>query len=338
MVKEEDAQKTVKYILKNKLDLSERLIKKLKQNSSIFLNSVPVFVDKRVSEGDLVSAKIEFDEINENIAAEYMPFDILYKDDCIIAVNKPPGVVMHPTFYHQSGTVANGIMRYLLDKGIRTKIRPVSRLDKDTSGVVLFAMNQYVQEALIKQMKNNTMVKQYIGIVHGHMENESGTIAAPIERKPDSIMLRHLSTEGVSAVTHYQVLERLNGADLLKFRLETGKTHQIRVHCQFVGYPLVGDILYPFLDPSLASSPEVIERNSLIGRQALHSQHTAFSHPLNGLPVSIDAPIPEDFLRPLEMHRIKPSHIDFTVFRPRPFLFKVSQPSSQASTCPQPWQ
>ena len=260
------------------------------------LNSVPVHVNVKVSEGDILEALIEFDEQNEDIIPEKMDLDIIYEDDCIIAVNKPPGMVVHPSASHFTGTVANGLMYYLLSKGKRTLIRPVSRLDRDTSGVIVFALNPYIQNALVYQMRKNTYRKEYLGIVHGTFPSSHGTIDLPIERLPGSIMLRRVSDDGAPSVTHYEVIEQFDDCAFLKFRLVTGRTHQIRVHCQAAGHPLLGDTLYTL--------PEYENRHTgLINRQALHSALVSFSHPISGSPVTLSAPLPDDMLHALEILR-----------------------------------
>lgn len=304
-----DNSKAVKFILKTRLGLSERLVKKLKYAGQILCNSQPVHINAPVNTGDLIEADIEFDEINTDLMPEKMELDILFEDDSIIALNKPPSMVVHPTGKHLTGTMANGVMDYFLSKGIRTRIRPVSRLDRDTSGIIIFALNQYVQEKLIRQMHGNTYYKEYAGIVHGNMKDETGVIDLPIERKPDSIMLRHVSQSGAPSVTRYEVLEHLKGADFVKFILETGRTHQIRVHCQALGHPLVGDSLYPLPDSyeiQLDQNSHLVngQMNLLpIDRQALHSRKTVFVHPVKGNVLELTAPIPPDISRVLEILR-----------------------------------
>lgn len=288
--------RSVKYILKNKLLLSERLVKKLKYAGRILCNSLPVHINESVFTGDVIEADIEFDDISEEINPEAMDLDVIYEDDSIIAINKPPYMVVHPTSYHLTGTMANGVMHYLLGKGIKTRIRPVSRLDRNTSGIIIFASNQYVQEKLIRQMHENTYYKEYVGIVYGNMKNDSGIIDLPIGRKPESIMLRHISQSGAPSVTRYHVLEHLNNSDYVRFILETGRTHQIRVHCQAIGHPLVGDTLYPHpetKDGHVESVP--------IDRQALHSLKTVFIHPVNGNTLELSAPVPSDISHALEI-------------------------------------
>ncbi len=281
-VKPEDMGQTVKHILKNELGLSERLVKKLKYSGKILCNTVPVRVIELVKAGDIIEADIDFIEDAPEIIPEDIDLDIIYEDDCLIAINKKPHIVVHPTCSHRSGTIANAIMRHMLKKGEFKKIRPVSRLDRDTSGVIIFAKNEFVQESLIRQMGNNSFKKEYIGIVHGIINTAAGTIDLPIERKPGSIMLRHTSPTGDRSVTHYKVLKHLNNSTYLKFDLETGRTHQIRVHCQAIGHPLIGDTLYSDI------------KTGLIGRQALHSYKVSFTHPFHNSKMDFLAQIPDD--------------------------------------------
>jgi len=292
----DDDGKTVKAILKNRLNISGRLIKKLKSSGKILLNSEPANIKTYVAEGDLIEALVEFDEVNDDIIPEKMDLDIIYEDDCIIAVNKPPDTVIHPTVRHFTGTMANGLMYYLHSKGVKTLIRPVNRLDRNTTGIVVFALNPFIQESLAHQMKNKQYVKKYIGIVHGVVKEHTGTINVPIARVSDSIMLRHVTVDGAPSITHYEVLERFDSATLIKFLPETGRTHQIRVHCQYIGHPLVGDELY--------SLPEY-ENNlkGLIGRHCLHSSLISFIHPLTNENIVLSAPLPPDMEKVLEILR-----------------------------------
>ncbi|ABN52038.1 MAG TPA: RluA family pseudouridine synthase [Hungateiclostridium thermocellum] len=311
-VDKETSGKTVKHILKKQLKLSERLIKKLKRQGKILCNNRPVYVNAVVCENDIIEVDLDFDDSGIFIQPEDIPIDIIYEDEFLIALNKQPGIVVHPTCSHPGGTLANAVAFHLQKKGIVKKIRPVIRLDRDTSGIIIFAKNPYCQEFLIRQMNDKTFIKEYIGIVHKVLENDNGTIDLPIARKPGSIMLRHISPDGDPAVTHYTVLERLNGATLVKFRLETGRTHQIRVHCQAIGHPLLGDTLYPFEDTPYSLSgnnPHITQANTpsitsgIITRQALHSQRAVFLHPFTKKILEITAPIPEDMKSALEILR-----------------------------------
>ncbi len=295
-VSAKDQGKSVKQLLKGQMQLSERLIKQLKLSGKILLNSIPVHVNAKAVEGDLLEALVELNEYNENIIPEPIDLDILYEDETLIAINKPPDTVVHPTFRHQTGTVANGLMHHLLEKGIKTLVRPVSRLDRNTSGIILFALNPYIQECLIRQMHEKIFIKEYIGIVHGTLNADNGTINLPIERLAGSIMLRHTTQEGAPSITHFKVLERFKDATYLKFMLETGRTHQIRVHCQAIGHPLVGDTLYPL--PAFQN-----DYQNLIPRHALHSHLTLFTHPYTKMPLELKAPIPDDIMHTLEILR-----------------------------------
>lgn len=292
----EDNEKTVKYILKSRLDLSERMVKKLKFSGRIFLNSASVHVNAIVHTNDLLEALVDMEEFNADILPEPLELDILYEDDMLIAVNKPPNMVVHPTFRHFSGTVANALMYHLLQKNIKTLVRPVSRLDRDTSGIIIFALNPFIQESLVRQMHGNTFLKEYAGIVHGTFSDSHGTIDLPIDRLPGSIMLRHVTKEGSPSVTHYEVLEQFEDTAFLKFTLETGRTHQIRVHSQATDHPILGDTLY-----SLPVFNNIHE--GLISRQALHSRRTIFKHPFTNKTLELEAPLPPDIREALEILR-----------------------------------
>jgi len=297
VVDEQSSGKTVKYVLKNKLGLSERLIRKLKHAGNIFCNSIPVFVNTMVKTGDMVEVSIDFSCEKNDIAPEKIDLDIIYEDDAMIAINKQPNMVVHPTSYHQSGTIANGIVYYMMQKGVSKKVRPVSRLDRDTSGVIIFAKNAYVQESLVRQMSSGNFEKKYLGIVHGIAAQDERTINLPIARMPGSIMLRHIAPDGLPSITYFKVVERLDNATYLEFHLKTGRTHQIRVHCQAIGHSLIGDTLYPGTDSSVNSN------GSLIKRQALHSYSVKFIHPVSKKDILLTAPLPDDMLKLLEILR-----------------------------------
>lgn len=325
----DDNGKDVKYILKNRMEISKRLIQKLKYQSKIKLNQKPVFVNAIVSSGDILEVDIDYDDEVEDLVPQDIPIDIIYEDDCLIAINKDSNIVVHPTCLHVDGTLANAVAHHMLKKGIVKKIRPVIRLDRNTSGVIIFAKNSFTQESLIRQMNKGIFQKEYIGIVHGKIENAKGTINLPIERKEGSIMIRHVSPSGDKSVTHFETLEILNSASLLKFRLETGRTHQIRVHCQAIGHPLLGDTMYPPLD--ISQRPNISRRIDkdkviyeigdtisnhlfpitqsadfslpvdIIERQALHSYRVEFIHPITKKTLQLVAPVPKDISTALEI-------------------------------------
>ena len=165
--------------------------------------------------------------------------------------------------------------------GLNKRIRPVNRLDRDTTGVVLFAKNEYIQECLIKQMANNTFYKEYIAILDGKLENQKGIINAPISRKDGSIIERCIDENGSKAISHYELIDTKNNLSLVKFILETGRTHQIRLHSKHIGHPIIGDTLYG-------------NESSLITRQALHCYKISFIHPISKNKLELVAPIPQD--------------------------------------------
>lgn len=289
----EDVGQPVRNILKSRLQLSTNLVKKLKYQGNIYINNTPVRVNYIVNMKDKLKVELELDEECENIEPQNIPIDIIHEDDCLLVLNKQPGIVVHPTFNHPDSTIANGIVYHLLQRGISKKVRPVSRLDRDTSGIIIFAKNQFAQDMLIKQMQQKVFEKEYLGIVHGIPSSIKGTIDLPIDRKPESIMLRHISDTGAPSITHYELLEsfpKFNTA-LLRFKLETGRTHQIRVHCQAMGFPIYGDTLY-------SDSTDL-----LISRQALHSHTTKIIHPGTQKEVIFNADLPNDIKHVLEIMR-----------------------------------
>ena len=279
--------KNVKEILTSYFEISNRLLVKLKKNQRIFLNDNAVYVTHEVSENDILKIDIDFDEESDNIVPTKMNLEIIYEDDYMLIINKPSNLAIHPSILHYEDSLSNGVAYYFKEKGIKRKIRPVNRLDKDTSGIVIFAKNEYIQECLVKQMKNNTFKKKYLAILEGHLENKFGTINAPIDRKENSIIERTISEGGFPSITHYKVLKKFeinNSAQklsLVEFALETGRTHQIRVHSKYIKHPLLGDSLYG-------------NASTIISRQALHAYKISFIHPITKGVLNFEIPLPED--------------------------------------------
>lgn len=237
--------------------------------------------NKLLSLNDVISADLNFDEDSENIVSTEMPLNILYEDDYILAINKPANMPVHPSLRHFDNTLSNYVKYYFESKNLHRKIRIVTRLDKDTSGVVIFAKNEYVQEHLTLQMKNNTFKKEYLGILEGVIFPQSGIIDAKIARKQNSIIERCVSENGKLSVTHYDVIKTINNMSLVHFTLETGRTHQIRVHSSYIGHPIIGDTLYGTPSP-------------LIQRQALHAYKVTFIHPITLKEIIIEEKLPKD--------------------------------------------
>lgn len=273
---------TIKEVLKRNYNMSQRLIYKLKENKKVLLNNQFIYLDKTLTVGDIIEITIDSCEENGNVVPTKMDLDIIYEDEAFLILNKPPKTAIHPSNLHYSTSLSNGVKYYYDLKGIQSKIHLVNRLDKDTSGLVIFAKNEYIQECLIKQMKQKDFHKEYIAVIEGHLENNIGTIDAPIARLDGSIIERCVSENGEKAITHYEVIKYLNNnTTLVKFVLETGRTHQIRVHSKYMGHPIIGDTLYG-------------KESIFIHRQALHSYITSFIHPITKEKVTYMAQIPED--------------------------------------------
>lgn len=271
----------VLHVLKEQFLLSDRLITKLKKANKIYLNSLPTYTKKSVTVGDTVSVLIDFEEDNSNIVASNIPLNIIYEDDYLLVLNKPANIAIHPSILHFDNSLSNGVKFYFDKLGLKKKIRIVNRLDRNTSGIVILAKNEYIQECLIKQMKTNEFKKEYLAIAKGILESKSGTLNFPIARKEGSIIERTVSSDGDSAITHYDVVKEFNNLSLVHIVLETGRTHQIRVHFSHIGHPILGDTLY--------GSP-----SELINRQALHSYKLTFIHPVTKKVLSLEAPLPND--------------------------------------------
>lgn len=284
IVRPEHIGRTIESLLRSELNISSRLLKKMRRLNHIYLNGQPHYAVTKVSEGDIIEACPDTAEASKKITPRNLSLEILYQDDCFLVINKRPFMVVHPLCNHIDDTVANGVAYLLMKEGHKAAIHPVNRLDRDTSGIVLFAKNAYVQEELTRQMHVGTFVKEYIAFVSGCPNPEKGLIDAPIARTRNSIMLREVAADGAKAITHYETLKSDNKITLLKLRLETGRTHQIRVHLCHIGHTIIGDTLYG----------DTFGEQIGITRQMLHSWHTSFVHPVSKKQVSFTAPLPAD--------------------------------------------
>lgn len=272
---------SIKAILKEEFLMSDRLIAKLKNTSQIYINSKPVYINHMFSIGDILSVNLDFNEDSENIVPTKMKLDILYEDESLLILNKPAGIPVHPSMEHYSDSLSNGVKYYFNQISLKRKIRPVNRLDRNTSGIVIFAKNQYIQECLIKQMKTDNLKKEYLALANGNLSKKEQIISAPISRKENSIIERCVNANGSEAITIVELLKNFDNYSLIKCILKTGRTHQIRVHMQFINHPILGDTLYGI--PS-----------NLINRQALHAYKVSFTQPITKENISIIAELPED--------------------------------------------
>lgn len=267
----------IKEVLRKSLSMSSRLITKIKYNH-LYLNGSHCSVNSTVQPGDIVCVDFNYNEDNSNIVSNpQIKLDILYEDELYIIINKPSNMPVHPSMEHYTDSLSNGVKTYFDSIHLHKKIRPVNRLDKDTSGIVVFAKNEYAQENF------KPICKEYIAIINGIFSG-NGIIDLPIGRKNGSIIERCIDYEnGDSAITEYEVIKNISEYNLsiVKCTLMTGRTHQIRVHLANKLSPILGDTLYG-------------RTSNLINRQALHSYHLRLIHPINKKVVDIYAPIPED--------------------------------------------
>ncbi len=271
----------IKQVLKQEFLISDRLIIKLKNSKQIYLNNMPASINQKINSKDKIAIDLDFEETCDNIVPIEMNLDILYEDDAMLILNKPPFIPVHPSMHHYEDSLSNGVKYYFDTINLKRKIRPVNRLDKNTSGIVIFAKNEYIQECLVRQMKSNVFKKEYIALINGIMDKKEQIINAPIARKDNSIIERCVSENGDNAITEIELLKVFNNYSLIKCNLKTGRTHQIRVHLSHIGHPILGDDLY-----SISSE--------LINRQALHAYKISFIHPINNRRIEIQAKIPKD--------------------------------------------
>ncbi|HEX9025891.1 MAG TPA: RluA family pseudouridine synthase [Clostridium sp.] len=281
----------IREYLKTELGLSTRLIRSASIDKRIFVNDEVVKMNRILNAGEIIKIDLAKDE-SQDIAPEKMDIGIIYEDEDILVVNKKPFMVVHPTKSYQSGTLANGVINYFMESNQNCIVRLVSRLDMNTSGLIIIAKNQFSHGMLSKEMSENKVEKRYLAIVHGNLEKEFGTIDLPIY-KPEGIengIRRVIDERGQRSVTHYKVIESFENASLIECKLETGRTHQIRVHLNSIGHPIYGDTLYGYGE----------EEEELIKRQALHAYALDFKSPRTGEMLSLKSELPQDILDLIE--------------------------------------
>ena len=241
-----------------------------------------------LKEGMQIRIEIIENESSPNVVPVDLPLDILYEDEDIIVLNKPAGMPLHPSRGNYLNSMANALAYYYMKQEKPFIFRCPNRLDRDTSGVTVVAKHMVSGNMLATMVANREVTREYLAIVKGQLTPAEGTIDAPLSREDGPTIRRFVDPEhGERAVTHYKTVCNKNGHTLVSLKLETGRTHQIRVHMKHIGYPLIGDYLY---------NPDM----TLIGRQALHSAHMSFAHPITGEPLSFYAPLPRDMERVLQ--------------------------------------
>lgn len=268
----------IRYILRNHMGFSAALVRRLKAApDGILLNGQTAKQDTEVQAGDTLVLTI-CDKPSENIVPREIPLDILYEDEDVIAVNKPRSMPTHPSQNHHTDTLANAISYYF--RGQDFTFRVITRLDRDTSGVVLIAKNPLAAQILSCDMQNGEIRKEYAAAVCGEPKPRAGTVSAPIKRQADSVILRGVSADGKAAVTDYAVEKIENGISFVRIWPKTGRTHQIRVHMQYLGTPIYGDDLH--------GAPQTGERTRL------HCCTIRFRQPMTREEITAVAPVPED--------------------------------------------
>ena len=274
-------------------NLSRSAAQKLIEEGQVSLNSRPGKKNDKLQPGDRVDYTIPEPKAVE-IAPTEMALDIAYEDEDVIVINKPKGLVVHPAAGHQDDTLVNGLLYALGDdlSGINGELRPgiVHRIDKDTSGLLAVAKNDFAHTFLASQLKDHSMYRVYECIVCGGMKEDSGTVDAPIGRHPsDRKKMCVTARNSKEAVTHWEVVARYRGYTHVRCKLETGRTHQIRVHMAHIGHPILGDTVYGHKKPELGQDSQVLHAGSL-----------CFAHPRDGRPVMVFAPLPEYFQKVIE--------------------------------------
>ncbi|MBP3319200.1 MAG: RluA family pseudouridine synthase [Ruminiclostridium sp.] len=281
----EQAGKDVNTLLRRELRLSGSSVRRAKTfPDGILLDGQPVFTSAKANQGQILSVFVGDTVLSEQIEPVPGPLDILYEDEDLLVINKDGRTPVHPSQGHHGDTLANFLMAYYDTIGLRAAFHPVNRLDRGTSGLMAVAKHPHAHELLQQQLQDGRLTRTYLAVCEGVPELPAGVIDAPIGREPGSVLRRMVSPEGAQARTHYEVLRKENGRSLVRLRLETGRTHQIRVHMTHLGCPLVGDFLYGK------------ETQELPDRFALHSASIRLYQPITGEEIALECPAPPELL------------------------------------------
>lgn len=277
-----EQEEKVDILLRRELRCSSAVIRTAKGwPDGILLDGVHATTAEKARAGQVLSILVS-DRADGDLLAAEGPVDMVYEDDDLLVVNKPAGVAAHPGPGHHDDTLGNFLTDYYRKRGIPFVYRPAHRLDRNTSGLMVIARHAHGQELLKGQLHTGDFRRTYLAVCQGTPAAEEGIIDQPIGRADGSVLRREVRSDGANAVTRYKVMSTKNGCSLVRLELETGRTHQIRVHMAWLGHPLVGDFLYG------------VEDKSLIGRTALHSWRLSLTQPLTGERLDLTAPLPED--------------------------------------------
>lgn len=288
IIDEDSAGLRVEQFLRRKRYSGQNLSEIKRMPKSILVNGVHYYMRQELSKGDHLQVRICETKNSEKIPPTNLPLDIIYEDEDLLVLNKPAGMPIHPSLNNYTNSMANALAYYFQSQGKPFIFRCCNRLDRDTSGLTIVSKHLVSGSILSDMTKYREVHREYLAIARGSVTPSEGTIQAPLGRKEGTIIERTVDWEhGEDAVTHYKVVKEANGYSLVSLRLETGRTHQIRIHMKYLGYPLIGDYLY---------NPDM----EYMTRQALHSHHMEFTHPITGEHMSFTAPLPEDMARVMQ--------------------------------------
>lgn len=286
-----DVPCTLEELLESKWHFSKRLIRKIKTSGdAVTVNNKQVQLIESLTKGDIVQVKFPKEDRGVLMTAEYIPLAIIYEDDDLLIINKQTGIAMSPSTNHSSGTLANGIIYYYDVCDLPYTVHFVTRLDRDTSGIVIVAKHRYMHARLQTDFKKGNIIRLYDAIVGGRLNHSQGTICEPIARKPGSMIERVVDSLGKTAITHYDVIHQTEAYSHVSIQLETGRTHQIRVHFSHIGYPLIGDSLY---------GGDIKDMK----QQALHCSCVSFTHPQTKEKITFQAPLRKELNTFLATHK-----------------------------------
>ena len=288
IIDEDSSGLRVEQFLRRKRYSGQNLSEIKRMPKSILVNGVHYYMRQELSKGDHLQVRICETKNSEKIPPTNLPLDIIYEDEDLLVLNKPAGMPIHPSLNNYTNSMANALAYYFQSQGKPFIFRCCNRLDRDTSGLTIVSKHLVSGSILSDMTKYREVHREYLAIARGPVTPSEGTIQAPLGRKGGTIIERTVDWEhGEDAVTHYKVVKEANGHSLVSLRLETGRTHQIRIHMKYLGYPLIGDYLY---------NPDM----EYMTRQALHSHHMEFTHPITGEHMSFTAPLPEDMARVMQ--------------------------------------